>query len=220
MTRSRGIYKPRNKEETNRMLIAAVGEIIRESGYKGLGVNKVALRAGVAKKNIYTNFGSYNNLLRTYIRSKDFWTPVFEKFHLSDSPKGGELQQYLKETFQEQFKYFFSEKEMQEFIHWQISEPNALLRQISDEREIQGAKIASTATEHFKDSGVSLRSVLALILGGIYYVVWHADKNKSVVCGLDINDERQREELIETIGQLIEWTWEAAGKKKNETDQK
>jgi len=213
MTKSRGLYKPRDKEETRQRLIDAISDIIRESGYKGLGVNKVALRAGVHKKNIYTIFGSYNNLLKTYIRSKDFWTPVFEKFQLSDSPKGDELQDYLKCIFQEQFKYFFSEKEMQAFIHWQISEPNTLLRQISQEREEQGAQIASLTADHFKGTGISMRSVLALILGGIYYIVWHADKNKSVVCGLDINEQKQREELIETIGMLIDWTWEAAAKK-------
>ncbi len=198
------------------MLITAVGDIIRESGYKGLGVNKVAIRAGVHKKNIYNIFGTYNNLLRTYIRSKDFWTPVFEKFHLSDSPVGNDVQEYIRNIFQEQFKYFFSEKEMQSFIHWQVSEPNSLLRQISEEREAQGAEIAAFTTDHFKGTGVSMRSVLALILGGIYYVVWHADKNKSVVCGLDINDEKQREELIETIGMVIDWTWEAAARKKSE----
>ncbi len=214
MTKSKGRYKPRDKEGTMQLLIDAVGLILKEDGYQGLGVNKVALRAGVHKKNIYNYFGSYNNMLKSYIRSKDFWNPVFEKFHLSDSPKGDEVHQYIRSIFQEQFKYFFSEQEMQEFIHWQVSQPNALLREISEEREYQGAKIAKLTVPHFADSGVSLRAVLALILGGIYYVVWHADKNKSVVCGLDINEPKQREELIETIGQLIDWTWEAAAKGK------
>jgi AcrR family transcriptional regulator len=217
MTKSKGRYKPRDKEETRRLLIAAVSDIIREFGYKGLGVNKVAIRAGVHKKNIYTIFGSYNNLLKTYIRSMDFWAPVFEKFHLSDSPKADEVQDYIREIFQEQFKYFFSEKEMQAFIHWQISEPSPLLRQISEEREAQGAEIAARTSVHFQGTGISMRSVLALILGGIYYIVWHADKNRSVVCGLDINEEKQREELVETIGMVIDWTWEAAARNRNES---
>lgn len=220
MTKSRGLYKPRDKEETSRLLLQAVGDIIRESGYLGLGVNKVAFRAGVHKKNIYTIFGSYDILLRTYIRSKDFWTPVFEKFHLSDSPNGDQIQDYIRETFQEQFKYFFSEKEMQAFIHWQVSDSKSVLRQISEERESQGAKIAAQADDHFNGTGISMRSVLALILGGIYYIVWHADKNKSVVCGLDINEERQREELIETIGMIVDWTWEAAARNRNEPNKK
>ena len=216
MTKSRGRYKPRDKDETMAMLLKAVGDILREEGYQGLGVNKVAARAGVHKKNIYNYFGTYNELLKAYIKSKDFWTPVFEKFQLSDSPVGDELQDFIICIFQEQFKYFFSEPEMQAFIHWQVSESNSVLRQVSEEREFEGAKIAALAVPHFKGSGYSLRATLALILGGIHYVVWHADKNKSVVCGLDINIEEHREELIETISDIIALMWEAAGKRKKD----
>jgi len=214
MTKSRGIYKHRDKDETMAMLLAAVGDILREEGYQGLGVNKVAFRAGVHKKNIYNYFGSYNEMLKAYIKSRDFWTPVFEKFHLSDSPSGNELPGFIISIFQEQFKYFFSEPEMQAFIHWQVSESNSILRQVSEEREFQGAKIAALAVPHFKGSGYSLRATLAIILGGIHYVVWHADKNKSVVCGLDINLAEQREEMMETISDIISLMWEAAARKR------
>ena len=214
MSKKRGPYRPRDREVTMQLLIDAVGLILAEEGYRGLGVNKVALRAGVDKKNIYNYFESYNNLLKTYIKSKDFWTHIFEKFQLGDSPKGEEVPVYLGAIFQEQFKYFSSEKEMQQFIYWQISQSNILLKEISDEREIQGAMIADLANHHFKDTGVRLPAVLALILGGIYYVVWHADYNKSVVCGLDISEQKDREDFLRTIGQVISWAWEAAGKEK------
>lgn len=39
---------------------------------KGLGVNMIALRAGVDKKMIYWNFERYNNLVKTYIENLDF----------------------------------------------------------------------------------------------------------------------------------------------------
>ena len=57
----------RDKNETDRKLVEAVGTIMREKGYGGLGVNKVALEAGVRKAAIYDNFGGMNNLIKAYI---------------------------------------------------------------------------------------------------------------------------------------------------------
>ena len=54
----------RNKEFTKRKLIDAVGEIFRTEGHTGLGVNKVAKRAGVTKKLIYDYFErDFDNLV-------------------------------------------------------------------------------------------------------------------------------------------------------------
>ncbi|MBB6107634.1 AcrR family transcriptional regulator [Mucilaginibacter lappiensis] len=64
----------RNKELTKRKLIDAVGEIFRKEGHTGLGVNKVAKQAGVAKKLIYDYFErDFDNLVEAYILETDYW---------------------------------------------------------------------------------------------------------------------------------------------------
>lgn len=210
--KKRGPNRSRSPEVTKKMLIDAVGDILREDGWQGLGVNKIAIRAGVDKKMIYWYFSSYNNLLKTYIKSKDFWMPVFEKFQ----SEGGELEQELPDfigsIFMELFNVFYTEPELQTFIHWQISDSRPVLREISEEREFQGAKIAGMTDAHFKGTGFNFRAVLALILGGVYYVVWHAKMNQTSVCGIDINVEKDRLDLIRSIGQIIDLVWDAAGK--------
>lgn len=208
----RGRYPLRNREATKALLIESVGEILKERGYMGLSVTNIAKRARVDKKNIYNYFGSYDGLIKEYIMSKDFWQPVFEKFELSEISGGEDLRDFLVGVFQEQFRYFFSNEEMQKFIFWQVATPNQLLSEISAEREFHGEEIAKLTDPHFEGSGISLRAVLAMILGGIYYIVWHSRNNKSVVIGIDVNDPFQREEFIRTIGQIIEIVWEAAGK--------
>ena len=213
----RGRYPLRNAEATRKMLIESVGEILKEEGYLGLSVTNIARRARVDKKNIYNYFGTYNGLIKEYIMSKDFWQPVFEKFSLSQDASSEELRDFLIGVFQEQFRYFFSNEEMQKFIFWQVATPNALLKQISDEREFHGEEIAKLTDPHFAGSGISLRAVLALILGGIYYIVWHSRNNKSVVIGIDVNIEKDREEFIKTIGQVIDIVWEAAATRRKES---
>jgi AcrR family transcriptional regulator len=83
--------RKRNKEQTIRRLIDAVGRIMTEKGHSGIGVNKVAFESGVSKPMIYQCFGGLNNLLKAYIREKDYWLPFFETLELPAEFSGEEL---------------------------------------------------------------------------------------------------------------------------------
>lgn len=209
-------YRRRDPEATKQVLVDAVGKILAERGHQGLGVNKVANLAGVSKKMIYWYFTSYNSLLKTYIKGRDFWKPVFERFGSAKKPNTKEMPGYISDIFQEQFNCFYNNPELQKMILWQVSESHPLLREISQEREAQAEPIAKLTDEHFKDSEVNFRAVLALMLGGIYYVVWHASTSNSKICGIDINEERDRLALQKAIRQVIDAVWTSAEiKRKN-----
>ena len=203
-------YKPRDPEATKKSLVDTVGIVLTQHGHQGLGVNKIALFAGVSKKMIYWYFSSYNNLLKAYIKGKDFWRPALNRFSSDEPPETQELPGYISDIFQDQFNTFFNDPELQKMILWQISESNPLLKEISDEREAQADPIIKLTDLHFHGSSINFRAVLALMLGGIYYVVWHANSNKSKICGIDINDERDRAALQKAIRQVIDAVWKAA----------
>lgn len=211
MSQKKRPYKRRNPELTKQALVDTVGAILTEQGHQGLGVNKIGLRAGVSKKMIYWYFDSYNHLLKAYIQARDFWRPVFERFRLVKPPEQQELPDYISDIFQKQFNCFYDNPELQKMILWQISESNAVLRKISEEREAQAEPIVKLTDPHFQESDINFRAVLALMLGGIYYVVWHASTNKSKVCGIDINNERDRAALQKAIRQVIHAVWKSAG---------
>ena len=206
----------KNRDETMQKLIDAVGEILKEKGYAGLGMNRIALRAGVSKELIYRYYEGVNNLVKIYIHSKDYWLPLFDKIQLHPSSGKDEVLDLFTTLFQEQFKFFYQEPEMQKFILWQISEVNPLMRSISEKREMEGAKLLALTEEHFRDSGINFKVVSALLLGGIYYVVLHASANKSTVAGIDANLERDRNEILKTIEQILVWAWQAAAHKKSQ----
>lgn len=210
MNKQRGPYKSRDPEITKQLLVDTVGQILTEKGYQGLGVNRIAGQAGVHKKLIYWYFSSYNNLLKTYINGRDFWKPVFEKFNGLQQPEEVELPGYISSIFELQFQHFLDNPEMQKLIQWQVSESHPLLKEISDDREAKGDPIARLTDPHFEDTGINFRAVLALVLGGIYYVVWHAGTNKSKVCGIDINDEKDKADFEKAIGQVITAIWKLA----------
>lgn len=208
----RGPGRPKKQDviESRELLLNAVGEIIKEKGFTGLTASNVARRAGVARKLIYWYYKSFDGLLKTFIQERDYWTPVFKKIGKLRSPERNTIRDFLIKIFQEQFRHFATDAEMQEFIRWQVSVSIPILKEISEEREFQGAALARLTDDYFKDGDINLRAILGIILGGVYYLNWHADKNGSSVCGIDINKAKDREAVDKTIGQLIGWAFEKA----------
>ena len=63
----------KDKEQTKRKLIDAVGIIIKSKGFSSVRISKVARQAGVDRKLIYRYFGNMNNLTEAYIIENDYW---------------------------------------------------------------------------------------------------------------------------------------------------
>jgi AcrR family transcriptional regulator len=203
----------KDKEETMKRFVDAVGEILKEHGYAALSLNKIASKAGKDKKLIYRYFGGLNNLLKVYINGKDYWQPLLRELNEAAANGDPEVLPLFIRLFQDLFLFFRNEKEMQKFILWQMSDRNPLMRSISEEREKEGARLQALTDPHFRGSGINIRMVMALLLGGTYYVVLHAEHNKSTVAGVDVNLERDQKELLKTIEQIFTWAWASADRK-------
>ncbi len=66
---------PTNERTTERLsardkLLAAAGELFYEEGFNGVGIDRVIERAGVAKASLYSNFGSKDELIRSYLAGR------------------------------------------------------------------------------------------------------------------------------------------------------
>ncbi|WP_431293393.1 TetR/AcrR family transcriptional regulator [Pedobacter sp. P26] len=204
-------FRKRNSEETRAALLDAVGDILKKEGYTGLSVTKVAATADVDPKNIYTYFGDFENLLKEYIHNTDFWEQVFDKVDDGNFPEVSVLRDYIIDIYQGKFDHFATNVEMQQFILWQISKKNNTMKAVSEERERKASILLEYIDKYAGGGDISLRACFAIILGGIYYNVWHGENNKSSVCGIDINILEEREIFRDTIKKLLRLIWEAAG---------
>jgi AcrR family transcriptional regulator len=201
-------HKIRDADATKRKLLDAIGELLCQYGYAGLKVNKVARHIG-KDKSVIRHFGKLVDLEKAYIREKDYWHPFFERFQLGNNPSGAEVKSVFLELMQENLKFFSATPEMQKIILWQISEENALMRTMSDAREKAAAPLLVQAENFTRASGLSFKAIIALLLGGSYYLVLHANSNKSTVCGIDVNNERDFALVMKTIGEVLEWAFSA-----------
>lgn len=202
--------RTRDKDATIKQFIDAIGEILREEGFNGLKVNRIARHTGKDKTLIARYFTDLAGLQRAYIEEKDYWIPIFERFVLTDVDGVAEIKETFVTLMQENFDFFSSNSEMQNIILWQISEENELMTEISNAREEHGERLFQLTDPTFEGSDVNFRAVIGLLLGGIYYMVLHAETNKSKVCGIDLNTENDKLEILKTIEQVITWACERA----------
>lgn len=200
----------RNPEDKVSRLIGAVGDTLKEKGYHGLGVNKIALRAGVSKPMVYEYFGNLNGLLKAYICKKDTWMAYFESLELPENPTTEELKRCFIRMLQDQFRYFHGDTEMQKLVLWQISEFNPLMRATCEAREREGVRLLELADGHFRKSGISLKAVMGMLVGGIYYSVLHDSAGLGTIGGIDIKNEKEFDTVLKTIEQVIGWAFQAA----------
>ncbi len=59
-------------------LVASVGRVLAREGFRGFGLGKVALEAGVDRRVINRHFGGLAELVAEFARSPDFWPTTAE----------------------------------------------------------------------------------------------------------------------------------------------
>jgi len=200
-------------EGTKMKLLKKVGEVMAEKGYREINATALGLRINRHRTAVKNHFGSVKGLMETYVRIADYWKPNLEKFMLPETATNEEIKQMFIALMQMNFDLFTQNKEMQGIIYWQISEENPLMQRTSIEREKAGAALLALTDRHFAGTGINFRAVICSMLSTIYYPTWHARYNKSSVAGLDINQEKDYQDLRDTIGYIIELVWRDAGKR-------
>ena len=200
----------RNPDDKKSKLIGAVGLNLKENGYHGLSLNKITTEAGVSKPMVYEYFTNFNGLLKAYIAGKDTWVAYFRSLELPEKPMIVELKTCFIKMLQDQFRYFHQDKEMQRLVHWQVSEFNPLMRATCENREREGLRLLELVDGYFRNSGISLKAVMALLVGGIYYNVLHDSAGLGTMAGIDLRIDKDFDLMLKTIAQVIGWAFDAA----------
>jgi AcrR family transcriptional regulator len=208
------LKQSRNKELTMQRFIEAVGEIMREEGIKGLGLNNIARRAGYDKNLINRYFGSRDGLLDAYIAEKDYWLK-FQKEILRSITEEDDIKKYpaiVANIFKNQLRYFYQDKDAQLIILAELNgQELELLQSIARTRELIGEDVLVKIVPIFQAVGINIRPIMALFTAGIYYVVLHAVNNRSTFAGVDINTEEERESAAKEIDWAIDQIFKGTG---------
>lgn len=201
----------REKARTMNKLIMAVGKVIQKQGYAGLNIANICKEAGLNRRLVYTYFGSLDNLVETYIKQKDYWKSDAREHISSLLEKEATLNsEDIIKLLQGQFDAVLKDKALQKIIHWELGEKNKVLRKLSDGRERLGEELFKLGEPAFEKTDIDIRAILALQIGGLYYLSLHAKSNGSLFCGIDINQPDGKERISKALEKVVELCYKEA----------
>lgn len=209
MVRKKYQGKYNDKERSKSKLLNAVGKVLQSKGYTGLTATNIAKEAGLSRRLITIYFDSVEDLIETYVRSKDYWIEAsgnLEEMILDK--RGGSTKEIIEDLLQNQLQNFYDNPEMQKLILWEISQKSNIMHQVSEERELMGSKIFSLTDKEFQDKDIDVRAISALLVAGIYYMVLHAKSTDTLFCEIDINTPTGMERLKSAISFMVEKIYE------------
>ena len=123
----------RNKEETKARILAAVGKLLAESGFRQLGINAIAREAQVDKVLIYRYFGDLPALLQAFGKEGNYWISADE---LIDNT---EAEDCLADGVAKLLIQFLQDLQnrsiTQEILRWELLEGNELTQELAKARE-------------------------------------------------------------------------------------
>ena len=179
----------RNKEETKRKLIEALGAIVRSKGFNNLAVDKMAKDAGVPKIMIYRYFGGLDQLRQAYIIENDFlrkYLSTYPAAHDSSYSMHAQVSKILYDHSEE----FYSHCEIEALLMNEICNTRIISNKIKWD-------LPKDLNIHFEVMSTLLSAgTEQLILNGII------DK-KGQKKERSLN---QQQDLIQFIQQIVDWT--------------
>jgi len=216
MTKKRYQGETNDKERSMQRLLEAVGCVIKEKGYTGLGPTNIAKAAGLSKRLIYFYFGSVDNLIEKYVRSKDYFAGASNGAdQLLEQNKETGTCKLLESILVSQLEHFNNNEEMQKIILWQISERSQIMFEVAETREKVGTEFFELADKELDRKKADLRAVAGLLVGGIYYMVLHAKSNDSLFCEIDVNSQDGINRIKNAIGDILSDTYKRAQLQEN-----
>lgn len=194
----------RDKEATKQRLIDAVGKILVERGFRGIGVNAIAKEAGVDKVLIYRYFGNLEGLLQAFIAQKDYFSNLqhFLGGGLAISEKA-ETIELSKRIFIGQLRQALGNKELQEVLLWELNQKNAVTDALAEVREAQGRSVLQKMEEFVNFDEVDFPAIGNLLIGGIYYLVLRSGI-VDAYSGIDLTTEEGWQRIERAIEYLLD----------------
>ena len=194
----------RDKEETKARILAAVGKLLAESGFKQLGVNAIAREAGVDKVLIYRYFENLPSLLQTFGKEGNYWITVEELIEDETAVDAESLADWMV-LLLTRFMHDLQERPItQEIMRWELLQGNELTHELATVRD----QVAIESLEFLKQKysfppDKDIPAISAVLIAGIVYLVMRT-KVSNTFLGIDFSSSAGWQRIERAITSLLE----------------
>lgn len=188
--------KRRSAKDVENSILDAASQLIEENGFSKLTVTGIMQLAEIEPVQFYKRYEDLNQFIDNYVKKFDYWFSDIVESHKKSS-NGKEL--YLN-ILTDLFHSLSENKVMQQLLRWELSDHNETTQRTARLREVHTLPLCRKFADLFSDSKIDIVATSALMVGGIYYLVLHDEL--SSFSGLNLNNETDRQRLIEAIKEL------------------
>lgn len=193
----------RDRQETKARILAAVGKLLAESGFRQLGVNAIAREAGVDKVLIYRYFNDLPTLLQTFGQEGDYWISLEALLgHPSDSSELALADRVTDILLR--FLHDLKQRSItQEILRWELLERNELTDELVQARE-QTSIACLTALEQTCSFPVDrdVPAISAILVAAMVYLVLRS-QSSSTFLGLDLSSPESWQRIEKAAASLV-----------------
>jgi AcrR family transcriptional regulator len=205
----------RDREETSARILEAVGKILTEEGFQGIGINNVSRRAGVDKVLIYRYFGDLPGLLREFASSGDYWPSMKTLIENAENapfpPKASDLAVALLKGYIRELR---SSTSAQELLLGELVSRNELSAVSAERRERQGADLIEALVRTAPDAAkADVAAMGALLSAGLTFLMLRA-RTSDAYLGIDISSEGGWVRIERAMEELVRGILDPSGKER------
>ena len=206
----------RDREETKRHILRAVGTILENSGFQDIGINNIAREAGVDKVLIYRYFGGLKELLHVFVEQGDLWPKTDDI--TTDDPgtlKDLPLPQASIVLLKGYLRELRNNPSAQEILREELVRRDGLASETAVAREKQGRDLVNILKlEPGLSENIDITAVASLLSAGFTYLLLRA-KTTGVYLGMDLKSEEDWDRIEMTLEEIVRAIFNYAEQKQN-----
>jgi len=194
--------RSRDRETTEKLLIAAARDVLAEVGFQGLGVNAVARRAGCDKQLIYRYFGGLEGLVDA-IGDEIAQTLRNRLGPLAAAARPGSYGELVERMLLGLLQTLRDDLLMQKIVVWEMAEASPLVaRLVAARSKGMTAWVMEMRGTLVPPGGVDAPAVNALLIAGVQHMVIAATASGQF-SGMPLRAESDWERLREVIKAMV-----------------
>lgn len=200
--KSQRIRRTRNELKT--AMLDAVMQLAKEKQLSLITMVDVSERSGIRVDVLARNFTNMETILSIYAASVDYWiTDLFNGECPIDHIGEGDM----KEMFSSLVNSLYNDPDMQGLLVWEITEDNPTTRRLAANREQIYRDVIEGYKQLFKESGLQVDILSAILTAGIYYLILR--RKRSTFWGVDFSKRKERKRFVEAVYQFVTMLFDA-----------
>ena len=189
----------RTNAEIDNAVMTQLEKLVTQSGFGNVLVTELMANARLEPPVFYRRYGSIDNLYDRLAQRYDFW--INNTIDTSElSALGPKV--FFAKTLKTLYRELCNNAVMQKLLLWEMSTNNETTRRTAQIRDLMNMNLVEYYDLLFKPAHINIRSIIALLISGVYYLILH--KERAPFCKIDFDTPEGEAAFSEAVDALVE----------------